>query len=98
MIWRIFSCLVIIFLLHSDYGASQCVKCPIVDTGFEGDELAETAEHYNVHLVPHSHMDLGWLKTVEQYYYGTNAKVTTDAVQYIYDSVIRELSRNNNRR
>ena len=65
----------------------QCVSCPVASDAA-----------YNVHLVPHSHMDLGWLKTVEQYYYGTNAKVTTDAVQYIYDSVIRELERDERRR
>lgn len=66
---------------------AQCVSCP---------PTSDTT--YTVHLIPHSHMDLGWLKTVEQYYYGTNAQVTTDAVQYIYDSVLRELPKDEKRR
>ena len=28
-------------------------------------------EVLNVHLVSHSHDDVGWLKTVDQYYYGS---------------------------
>ncbi|XP_069684640.1 lysosomal alpha-mannosidase-like isoform X2 [Periplaneta americana] len=45
----------------------------------------------NVHLVAHTHDDVGWLKTVDQYYYGSKTKIQRAGVQYIIDSVVKEL-------
>ncbi|XP_049803878.1 lysosomal alpha-mannosidase-like [Schistocerca nitens] len=52
----------------------------------------------NVHMIPHSHDDVGWLKTVDQYYYGSKPSVRKAGVQYIIDTVITELQENPDRR
>lgn len=52
----------------------------------------------NVHLLPHTHDDVGWLKTVDQYYYGIMSDVQHASVQYILDSVIYSLLNDPTRR
>ncbi|KAM9313685.1 lysosomal alpha-mannosidase [Pholidichthys leucotaenia] len=52
----------------------------------------------NVHLVPHTHDDVGWLKTVDQYYYGARNNIQHAGVQYILDSVVDQLLKNPDRR
>ena len=49
----------------------------------------------NLHIVPHTHNDLGWLETVESYYLGTN---TRGCVECILDNITQALSENPNRR
>ena len=39
-------------------------------TGVPVTRLVDDKDVVNVHLVPHTHDDVGWLKTVDQYYEG----------------------------
>lgn len=52
----------------------------------------------NIHIIAHTHDDVGWLKTVDQYYYGTNRRFSMVGVQYILDSVIPQLLMDSSRR
>ena len=80
--------------------------CPIMSTfllllalvclgfGFERRDSSRLDEDkLQVHLVPHTHDDVGWLKTVDEYYYGANNSIPNAraGVQYILDSVIPQL-------
>lgn len=61
----------------------------MVDRGFRG---------LTVHLVPYSHNDLGWRKTVDHYYYGTNKQVQRASVMQILETVTIELEKDPNRK
>ncbi|KAK4583933.1 hypothetical protein RGQ29_021880 [Quercus rubra] len=52
----------------------------------------------NVHLVPHSHDDVGWLKTIDQYYVGSNNSIQGACVENVLDSVVESLLRDPNRK
>ncbi|XP_078167734.1 putative alpha-mannosidase At5g13980 [Carex rostrata] len=52
----------------------------------------------NVHLVPHTHDDVGWLKTVDQYYVGSNNSIQGACVQNVLDSMVQALLEDKNRK
>ena len=51
-----------------------------------------------VHLVPHTHDDTGWLKTVDQYHYGANGTIYVAGTQYIISTVVQALATDPSRR
>jgi alpha-mannosidase len=48
-------------------------------------------------VVPHTHDDVGWLKTVDQYYFGLNESIQHASVHEILDTVIASLHENPSR-
>jgi len=44
-----------------------------------------------VHLIPHSHDDVGWLKTVDAYFEGTDQHIARAEVSIILDEVTEAL-------
>ena len=52
----------------------------------------------NVHLVPHSHDDVGWRKTVDQYYEGIRVGMEDGCVKCIISTVVEELAKDPTRR
>uniref|UniRef100_A0A672K8U4 Lysosomal alpha-mannosidase n=1 Tax=Sinocyclocheilus grahami TaxID=75366 RepID=A0A672K8U4_SINGR len=78
---------------------SKCVstECSTVHTASSSCPATKPSM-LNVHLVPHTHDDVGWLKTVDQYYHGDRNNIQHAGVQYILDSVIDQLQKDPARR
>lgn len=67
------------------------ISAAVLASGLASDDWDSENAKLRVHLVPHSHMDTGWLKTVDQCYYGSNTTFQRAGVQYILDAVIGSL-------
>ena len=71
---------------------------------FDG-KVAESLQKNNtnnkvtyVHLVPHSHDDVGWLKTLYEYFWGIHDDIQRANVHLIIDAAINELIANPERK
>ncbi|KAJ6646687.1 Lysosomal alpha-mannosidase [Pseudolycoriella hygida] len=59
---------------------------------------ATRSDILNVHLIAHTHDDVGWLKTADQYYYGGENRIQKAAVDVIIDSAVDALLQDPSRR
>jgi Glycosyl hydrolases family 38 N-terminal domain len=58
----------------------------------------EKDNHLYIHLIAHSHDDVGWLKTVDGYFSGTKVDIQDANVEMTLDTTIAELLKDTRRR
>jgi alpha-mannosidase len=56
-----------------------------------GNQYVPLAEKLTVHLIHHTHDDVGWLKTVDEYYSGVDNSMQRAEVFLILTTTIRHL-------
>ena len=71
---------------------------PVTPFTCPSNKREQNVEKLQIHLVPHTHDDVGWLKTVDEYFYGANNSIQHAGVQYILDSVIPALAGDPNKK
>ena len=60
-------------------------------------DATSSSKTLNVHVVSHTHDDVGWLKTVDQYYHGWNNTIQNVSVADILTTVVEALLDNPHR-
>lgn len=55
-------------------------------------------QRITVHLVPHTHDDVGWVKSIDEYYTGFEGSRSHARVEQILDQVMTQLKENPDRR
>nr|XP_014342916.1 PREDICTED: lysosomal alpha-mannosidase [Latimeria chalumnae] len=90
LLWRRGSGWLLLLLFCAGLAGSRAEPSRLPSCGYQSCP-ATKAGKLNVHLVPHTHDDVGWLKTVDQYFYGSRNEIQHAGVQYILDSVVSQL-------
>ena len=84
---------VVIAVAATARGASAARAISVASNSSAGAATTVVEGKLQVHLVPHSHDDVGWLKTVDQYYVGSNTTIQGACVMNTLDSVVDALAR-----
>ncbi|CAF0769192.1 unnamed protein product [Adineta ricciae] len=95
-----FCTMYISFIAFLSFSIALCIAVPIKSSngcGYAACNLGDPKK-LNVHIVAHTHDDVGWLKTVDQYYYGARNNIQHAGVQYVLDSLVHALEDNPDRR
>ncbi|XP_078036305.1 lysosomal alpha-mannosidase II isoform X1 [Augochlora pura] len=96
MLWCEF---VLPFLFLFSYGGAASIRQSPSSSKCDYSSCAAVdSKKLNIHLVPHTHDDVGWLKTVDQYFFGSRSSTQLAGVQYILDSVVQALVANPERK
>ena len=88
------------FTQHANTDSDQ-TEYSYTSDGFQSsDNEPATKEKLNVHIIPHTHDDLGWVKTIDEYYVGANDTVENAyaGVQYILDGIYKALMNDPNKK
>ena len=78
------------FLVVSTITLLVCSKTVDHSIGFpelKGPIINVNDDPLNIHLIPHTHDDIGYIKTLDQYYYDAAKDINIEGVQYILDAI-----------
>ncbi|CDW79296.1 glycosyl hydrolases family 38 protein [Stylonychia lemnae] len=56
------------------------------------------SNQFTVHIIPHTHDDVGWIKTVDEFYSGSRQRDYKAGVRVVIDGMIQELLRDSKKR
>ena len=91
------ACLVSLAAVSSALGSVQSLSS-IGESSSSGAAVGDEGDVLTVHLVPHTHDDPGWLKTIDQYFYGANNTIQHANVRAVLSTVVSSLEANSDRR
>ena len=70
----------------------------LTDLRAKREKEGNNDSHTYVHLINHTHDDVGWLKTVDEYFTGSKTNIQVANVSQILDEVVNELLKNPDRK